>query len=64
MAGIVIYLDTNVLILGMVPGSRESKDLIAGAQTGEIFIAPMPSWPVPSLRQITGLPSMPSCRMG
>jgi hypothetical protein len=40
----MICLDTNYLILGLVPGSRESKDLIAWALAGETLIAPMPAW--------------------
>lgn len=40
----MICLDTNYLILGLVPGSRESKSLIAWAQAGEALIVPMPVW--------------------
>jgi predicted nucleic acid-binding protein len=40
----MICLDTNYLILGLVPGSRESKDLIAWTQAGETLVAPMPAW--------------------
>lgn len=40
MAEIMICLDTYYLILGLVPGSRESKDLIACAQAGETLTAP------------------------
>jgi predicted nucleic acid-binding protein len=40
----MICLDTNYLILGLVPGSRESKDLIAWTQAGVRLIAPMPAW--------------------
>ena len=40
----MICLDTNYLILGLVPGSRESQDLIAWAQAGETLITAMPAW--------------------
>jgi predicted nucleic acid-binding protein len=40
----MICLDTNYLILGLVPDSRESKDLIAWTQAGETLIVPMPAW--------------------
>ena len=40
----MICLDTNYLILGLVPGSRESQDLIAWVQAGETLIVPMPAW--------------------
>lgn len=40
----MICLDTNYLILGLVPGSPESQDLIAWVQAGETLIAPMPAW--------------------
>lgn len=44
MARIMICLDTNHLIFGLVPGSRESKELIAWAQAGKTLITPMPAW--------------------
>lgn len=40
----MICLDTNYLILGLVPGSRESKQLIAWVQAGETLITPMTAW--------------------
>ncbi len=40
----MICLDTNYLILGLVPGSPESQDLIQWAQAGETLVAPMPAW--------------------
>ncbi len=40
----MICLDTNYLILGLMPGSRESQDLIRWAQAGETLIAAMPAW--------------------
>jgi predicted nucleic acid-binding protein len=40
----MICLDTNYLVLGLVPGSRESQELIAWAQEGEALIVPMPAW--------------------
>ncbi len=55
----MICLDTNYLILGLVPGSRESQDLIGWMQNGETLITPMPAWyeficgPVTSAQVIT-----------
>jgi predicted nucleic acid-binding protein len=40
----MICLDTNYLILGLVPGSREAQELINWVQTGELLIVPMPAW--------------------
>ncbi len=40
----MICLDTNYLILGLVPGSRESRDLVAWSQAGEPLITPMAAW--------------------
>lgn len=40
----MICLDTNYLILGLVPGSKESRNLVAWAQSGEALITPMPAW--------------------
>lgn len=40
----MICLDTNYLILGLMPGSRESQDLIRWAQAGETLITAMPAW--------------------
>lgn len=40
----MICLDTNYLILGLVPGSRESQDLVGWVQEGETLVTPMPSW--------------------
>ncbi len=40
----MICLDTNYLILGLVKGSQESRDLVGWMQAGEILITPMPAW--------------------
>ena len=40
----MICLDTNYLILGLVPGSKESLDLIAWIRGGETLITAMPAW--------------------
>ena len=40
----MICLDTNYLILGLVPGSQEGKDLVRWHQSGEVLITPMPAW--------------------
>ncbi len=40
----MICLDTNYLILGVTPGTRESSQLIAWAQAGEIMVAPAIVW--------------------
>ncbi|MBB5035355.1 type II toxin-antitoxin system VapC family toxin [Prosthecobacter vanneervenii] len=40
----MICLDTNYLILGLMPGSRESQELIQWAQAGETLITAMPAW--------------------
>lgn len=40
----MICLDTNYLILGLVPRSAESQDLVRWAQNGETLITPMPAW--------------------
>ena len=40
----MICLDTNYLILGIVPGSQESRELIRWYQAGEVLMAPMPAW--------------------
>jgi predicted nucleic acid-binding protein len=40
----VICLDTNYLILGLAPGSDESRRLIAWARAGEALIAPAVVW--------------------
>ena len=40
----MICLDTNYLILGLVPSSRERHDLIHWYQAGEPLITPMPAW--------------------
>ncbi len=44
MARIMICLDINYLILGLVPGSQESRYLIAWSQAGEALITPMSAW--------------------
>lgn len=44
MAAIVICLDTNYLILGLVPGSRESKEIIAWNAAQVPLISPMSAW--------------------
>lgn len=40
----MICLDTNFLILGLVPGSQEMRDLIAWSQAGETLITPAIVW--------------------
>ncbi len=40
----MICLDTNYLILGLVPASQESQDLVRWIQAGEVLITPMPAW--------------------
>ena len=40
----MICLDTNYLILGLVPGSQERESLIQWFQSGEWLITPMPAW--------------------
>ena len=40
----MICLDTNYLILGLAPGSEESRRLIAWARAGEALIAPAVVW--------------------
>jgi predicted nucleic acid-binding protein len=40
----MICLDTNYLILSLVPGSKESRDLVEWIETGEALITPMPAW--------------------
>jgi predicted nucleic acid-binding protein len=40
----MICLDTNYLILGLVPGSAEGVELIAWARSGTPLISPMPAW--------------------
>ncbi len=40
----MICLDTNYLILGLVPASKEGRNLIKWAQAGEDLITPMPAW--------------------
>lgn len=40
----MICLDTNYLILGLVPASRESQALSRWAQSGEPLITPMSAW--------------------
>lgn len=40
----MICLDTNYLILGLVPGSAESQELVGWVQNGETLITPMPAW--------------------
>jgi predicted nucleic acid-binding protein len=44
LEGQVICLDTNYLILGLAPGSDESRRLIAWARAGEALIAPAVVW--------------------
>ncbi len=44
MARQVISLDTNYLILALVPGSREGQEVIAWAQTGEPLVTSAVSW--------------------
>ena len=40
----MICLDTNYLILGLVPGSRESRELSAWFTSGETLVTPMLAW--------------------
>ena len=40
----MIYLDTNYLILGLVPGSDESQDLVTWAKQGESLVTGTTSW--------------------
>jgi len=40
----MICLDTNYLILGLLEGSKESKELIGWHLAGEILVTPMPAW--------------------
>jgi predicted nucleic acid-binding protein len=40
----MICLDTNYLILGACPGTREARDLIAWARAGEPLVTPMLAW--------------------
>jgi predicted nucleic acid-binding protein len=40
----VIRLDTNYLILGLVEGSRESRELAAWVASGERLVAPTIVW--------------------
>ena len=40
----MICLDTNYLIMGLAPGSDESRRLIAWARAGEALIAPAVVW--------------------
>ena len=40
----MICLDTNYLILGLVAGSRESQELTAWIEAGEVLVAPMSAW--------------------
>lgn len=40
----MICLDANYLILGLVPRSRESRDLIAWTQAGEVLVTAAAAW--------------------
>ena len=40
----MICLDTNYLILGLVPGSKESVELTRWAQRGEILVTSIVCW--------------------
>ena len=40
----MICLDTNYLIRGLVPGSREGQELTAWIQSGETLVTPMLAW--------------------
>ena len=40
----MICLDTNYLILGLVPGSREADQLVRWSENGEEFYAPATVW--------------------
>jgi len=44
MARQVISLDTNYLILALVPGSREAQEVIAWSQAGEPLVTSAVSW--------------------
>ena len=44
MAGHVICLDTNYLILGLVAGSRESRELAGWIAMGERLVTPTLAW--------------------
>jgi predicted nucleic acid-binding protein len=41
---IVICLDTNYLILGLVQGSREAEELVAWSESGETFCTASTAW--------------------
>ena len=40
----MICLDANYLILGLVPTSPESSEIIAWTLAGEILVTPMTAW--------------------
>lgn len=40
----MICLDTNYLILGLIPGSAESMALVSWAQRGERLVTPAVAW--------------------
>lgn len=40
----MICLDTNYLILGLIPGSAESMELVSWAQRGERLVTPAVAW--------------------
>lgn len=40
----MICLDTNYLILGLVEGSPESKELVGWHLQGELLVTSMPAW--------------------
>ena len=40
----MICLDTNYLILGVSPGTRESRELLAWHEAGEPLVTPMLAW--------------------
>lgn len=44
MAGQVICLDTNYLILGLVAGSREGRELSEWIASGERLVTPTLAW--------------------
>ena len=40
----MICLDANYLILGLVPTSQESREVIAWTIAGETLVTPMTAW--------------------
>ena len=44
MAGRMICLDTNFLILGLASGSAESEQLVVWARASEVLVTPAVAW--------------------